>query len=122
MGAATLHQRLAALDPTAAARIDPTNLRRIIRALEVCLVTGRPFSEQQGARPTPYRTLLLGLNMDRAALYARADTRIGRDAGGGCRRGDGGIGGARLRLAAALDVEPGLSRDRRVSAWRVVVG
>ena len=75
-GTATLHTRLAALDPTAAARIDPTNLRRIIRALEVCLVTGRPFSEQRGARPTPYRTLLLGLNMDRAALYARADARI----------------------------------------------
>jgi tRNA dimethylallyltransferase len=75
-GAAALHQRLATLDPTAAAQIAPTNVRRVIRALEVCLVTGRPFSEQQGARPTPYRTLLLGLNMDRAALYARADTRI----------------------------------------------
>jgi len=75
-GATALHQRLATLDPTAAAQIAPTNVRRVIRALEVCLVTGRPFSEQQGARPTPYRTLLLGLNMDRAALYTRADTRI----------------------------------------------
>lgn len=75
-GVVALYQRLATLDPTAAAQIAPTNLRRIIRALEVCLVTGRPFSEQQGARPTPYRTLLLGLNMDRAALYARADVRI----------------------------------------------
>jgi tRNA dimethylallyltransferase len=75
-GAATLHERLAALDPVAAAQIAPTNARRIIRALEVCLVTGRPFSEQQGARATPYRTLMVGLNMDRAALYARADARI----------------------------------------------
>ena len=75
-GAAALHARLAALDPTAAAQIAPTNTRRVIRALEVCLVTGRAFSEQQGARPTRYRTLLLGLNMDRAALYARADARI----------------------------------------------
>ena len=75
-GAVALHARLAALDPAAAAQIAPTNTRRVIRALEVCLVTGRPFSEQQGARPTPYRALLLGLNMDRAALYARADTRI----------------------------------------------
>ena len=75
-GAAALHQRLATLDPTAAAQIAPTNVRRVIRALEVCLVTDRPFSEQQGARPTPYRTLLLGLNMDRAALYGRADARI----------------------------------------------
>jgi tRNA dimethylallyltransferase len=75
-GADALHQRLATLDPTAAAQIAPTNVRRVIRALEVCLVTGRPFSEQQGARPTPYRTLLLGLNMERAALYVRADARI----------------------------------------------
>ena len=75
-GAAALHQRLATLDPTAAAQIAPTNVRRVIRALEVCLVTDRPFSEQQGARPTPYRTLLLGLNMERAALYGRADARI----------------------------------------------
>ncbi|HET9979694.1 MAG TPA: tRNA (adenosine(37)-N6)-dimethylallyltransferase MiaA [Ktedonobacterales bacterium] len=75
-GTAALHARLAALDPAAAAQIAPTNVRRVIRALEVCLVTGHPFSEQQGARPTPYRTLLLGLNMDRAALYARADARI----------------------------------------------
>lgn len=75
-GVAALYARLAALDPVAAAQIAPTNARRIIRALEVCLVSGRPFSEQQGARPTPYRTLLLGLTMDRSALYARADTRI----------------------------------------------
>ena len=75
-GAASLHQRLAVLDPVAAASIAPPNLRRVIRALEVCLVTGQPFSAQQGSRPTPYRTLLIGLNMDRAALYARADGRI----------------------------------------------
>ena len=75
-GAAALHARLAALDPIAASQIAPTNVRRVIRALEVCLTTGRPFSEQQGARPTPYRTLPLGLNMERAALYARADARI----------------------------------------------
>lgn len=76
-GLAALHARLAALDPAAAARIDPANARRLIRALEVCLVTGRPFSEQRGSRPTPYRSLMLGLNMDRAALYARADARVG---------------------------------------------
>jgi tRNA dimethylallyltransferase len=60
----------------AAERIAPTNVRRLARALEVCILTGQPFSAQQGARPTPYRTLLLGLNMDRPALYARADARI----------------------------------------------
>jgi tRNA dimethylallyltransferase len=75
-GVASLHARLAALDPVAAARIDARNPRRLIRALEVCLVTGRPFSEQQGARPTPYRPLFLGMNMERDALYGRADARI----------------------------------------------
>jgi tRNA dimethylallyltransferase len=75
-GVAALHARLAALDPETAARIDARNPRRLIRALEVCLITGRPFSEQLGARPTPYRPLLFGLNMDRDALYARADARI----------------------------------------------
>ena len=75
-GPAALHARLATLDPVAAARIAPANTRRVIRALEVCISTGRPFSAQQGARPTPYRPLLLGLNMERQALYARADARV----------------------------------------------
>jgi tRNA dimethylallyltransferase len=75
-GPAALHAQLAVLDPLAAARIDAANTRRLIRALEVCIVSGRPFSEQQGARPTPYRPLMLGLNMDRQALYSRADARV----------------------------------------------
>jgi tRNA dimethylallyltransferase len=75
-GVAALHARLAALDPVTAGRIDAKNPRRLIRALEVCIGSGRPLSEQQGARPTPYRPLLLGLNMERAALYARADARV----------------------------------------------
>lgn len=75
-GAAALHARLAALDPTSAARIDPANVRRVIRALEVCLVTGQPFSAQQGARPSPYRPLLLGLTCERSRLYERADRRV----------------------------------------------
>jgi tRNA dimethylallyltransferase len=75
-GPAVLHQRLAALDPVTAATIDANNPRRLIRALEICLTTGRPLSEQRGRRATPYRPLLLGLNMERGALYARADVRI----------------------------------------------
>jgi tRNA dimethylallyltransferase len=75
-GAASLHARLATLDPTSAARIHPANVRRVIRALEVCLLTGQPFSAQQGARPSPYRPLLLGLTCERARLYARADRRV----------------------------------------------
>src|SRR5262249_7938972 len=75
-GPAALHARLATVDPASAARIAPENMRRVIRALEVCLVTGQPFSTQQGVRPTPYHMLLLGLNMEREALYARADLRV----------------------------------------------
>jgi tRNA dimethylallyltransferase len=75
-GIAALHHRLATLDPAGAARIDPNNLRRVIRALEVCLVSGQAFSEQQGARPSPYRPLLLSLTCERALLYQRADQRV----------------------------------------------
>ncbi|HEY65688.1 MAG TPA: tRNA (adenosine(37)-N6)-dimethylallyltransferase MiaA [Caldilineae bacterium] len=75
-GAQALHDRLAALDPVAAARIDPRNVRRVIRALEVCLVTGRPISELQQASPPPYRILRVGLTRPRAELYARIDARV----------------------------------------------
>jgi len=75
-GAAALHARLAALDPQAAARIDPRNVRRVVRALEVCLLTGEPFSAQRVRAPQPYRVLQIGLTMERSALYARADARI----------------------------------------------
>jgi tRNA dimethylallyltransferase len=75
-GVGALLERLRALDPVAAARIDAQNPRRLIRALEVCIISGRPFSEQQGRRPTPYQAVLLGLSMPREALYIRADARI----------------------------------------------
>lgn len=72
----TLHARLALLDPVAASAIAPTNIRRLIRALEVCLTTGQRFSELGGARPSPYRPLVLGLNTERAVLYRWADQRV----------------------------------------------
>ncbi len=75
-GATALHARLAEQDPDAAAAIDPRNLRRVIRALEVISATGRPFSQQRQHRPPPYRIRLLGLNMERSHLYARADRRL----------------------------------------------
>jgi tRNA dimethylallyltransferase len=75
-GAVPLHAHLAQLDPDAARRIDPRNVRRVVRALEVCLLTGRPISQQQRKRPPPYRILQIGLTMERATLYARADRRV----------------------------------------------
>ena len=75
-GATALHARLIQLDPAAAQRIDYRNVRRVIRALEVCLITGRPISEQQRKQSPPYRILQVGLTMERTALYARADRRV----------------------------------------------
>jgi tRNA dimethylallyltransferase len=75
-GAEVLHARLADLDPPSAARIDPRNVRRVVRALEVCLITGRPFSEQQGKQPPPYDILRVGLTLGRELLYERVDRRV----------------------------------------------
>ncbi len=71
-----LWAKLLALDPAAADFIDPRNLRRVIRALEVIQATGRPFSEQRRHIPPPYRVLHIGLTLERSALYARADARV----------------------------------------------
>lgn len=71
-----LHDWLKRLDPPAADDIHPHNVRRVVRALEVCLVTGRPISEQQGKDPPPYDILQIGLTMDRDKLYERADRRL----------------------------------------------
>ncbi len=77
-GPEALHARLAALDPAAAARIDHRNVRRVIRALEVCLVTGRPISELQAKEPPPYRILRIGVTRPRPVLYERIDLRVDR--------------------------------------------
>ena len=71
-----LHAGLDLLDPLAAERIDPRNVRRTIRALEVILTTGRKFSAQRGQKDSPYRLISIGLTRPRAELYARVDARI----------------------------------------------
>src|SRR5205085_6096513 len=68
--------QLEELDPQSAAIIDRKNARRVIRALEVCLVSGKPFSEQRGAAAPLYRSLLLGTDWPRDVLYARIDARV----------------------------------------------
>ena len=75
-GGTALHARLRQVDPAAAEKIDPRNVRRVIRALEVYLETGRPISELQRRRPPPYWVLQIGLTMERAALYQRIDQRV----------------------------------------------
>lgn len=73
-----LHARLQQLDAHAAARIDPHNKRRVIRALEVCEATGQPISALQQQRPPDYRVLRIGLTMPRAQLYERINARVDR--------------------------------------------
>ena len=77
-GPAVLHARLQELDPVAAQRIDPRNVRRVIRALEVCLHTGEPISKLQQRRPPPYHIVQIGLTMPRSSLYRRIDERVER--------------------------------------------
>lgn len=76
IGAQALHMRLAVVDPAAAARIDFTNMRRTVRALEVIFQSGRRFSEQRGRGSSPYSRLTIGLRRPRAELYGRIDQRI----------------------------------------------
>ncbi len=71
-----LHDKLRILDPVSAGRIDLRNIRRTIRALEVILSTGRPFSEQRGMIESPYNILMIGLCRPRIELYKRIDDRI----------------------------------------------
>ncbi|MFX3616736.1 MAG: tRNA (adenosine(37)-N6)-dimethylallyltransferase MiaA [Sporolactobacillus sp.] len=77
-GHAILYERLKQVDPVAAERIHPHNQVRIIRALEVCHETGRPFSEQQRRVPerSLYNAIVIGLTMDRSLLYQRIDRRV----------------------------------------------
>jgi tRNA dimethylallyltransferase len=81
-GRPALHARLAEVDPAAAARLHPNDLRRVVRALEVWELTGRPISAWQtqwpgpGGGATPDQVLCLGL--PRAELYARIDARVRR--------------------------------------------
>jgi tRNA dimethylallyltransferase len=75
-GGAVLFQKLEQLDPVSARAIDSRNLRRVIRALEVCHLSGHTFSEQKLKSTPPFKILILGLTADRKSLYTRVDTRV----------------------------------------------
>jgi tRNA dimethylallyltransferase len=78
LGADALYARLSDVDPVAASRIDPANVRRTVRALEVAAVTGRPFSSFAEAweRFPPGRVRAAGVDMARDALAARIGARV----------------------------------------------
>lgn len=75
-GREALFRRLEESDPATAAVIDHRNPRRVLRALEIFLITGRPKVELEGKEPPPYRTLVIGLSRDRSRLYQRIDQRV----------------------------------------------
>lgn len=79
LGSRYLHCKLAEIDPIAAAKIHPNDAKRIIRALEVFEIEGRPISELQKERKglsDKYDVKIFCLNMRRDKLYARIDERI----------------------------------------------
>ena len=75
-GPQALFAELEAIDPEAARRIDPRNVRRVVRALEVCRATGARFSDLQRKEPPPFESLVIGLALERAELYRRIDARV----------------------------------------------
>ncbi|KAF0790867.1 tRNA (adenosine(37)-N6)-dimethylallyltransferase MiaA [Streptomyces sp. FR-008] len=77
-GPGPLHTRLAAADPEAAAAILPSNGRRIVRALEVIEITGRPFTANLPRHDSVYDTVQIGVDVARPELDARIADRVDR--------------------------------------------
>ncbi|HPD02016.1 MAG TPA: tRNA (adenosine(37)-N6)-dimethylallyltransferase MiaA [Eubacteriales bacterium] len=71
-----LYERLKAVDSASAEKISPSDKKRIIRALEIYLATGRPKSEQKDERKPRYDYLMLGKSMERPVLYERINQRV----------------------------------------------
>ena len=78
-GLASLYGRLCKVDPAASHRIHPRDMRRIIRALEIYEITGKPISllQEEGKKKEPeYKTVMIGLNRPRKELYRRIEERV----------------------------------------------
>lgn len=79
-GKEALHRELAKRDPVSAERLHPNDTVRIIRALEVCQLSGKPFSQVRGQKDTQYpnlppNVLYVGLNAPREIIYERINKR-----------------------------------------------
>ncbi|MDE6140178.1 MAG: tRNA (adenosine(37)-N6)-dimethylallyltransferase MiaA [Alistipes sp.] len=77
-GLQSLVDQLRQLDPKCCDTIDIRNHARVMRALEVCLLSGRPYSEQRigQRRERPFRIIKIGTDIDRPTLYRRIDCRV----------------------------------------------
>jgi tRNA dimethylallyltransferase len=111
------YARLMAVDPSTAAKLHPRDTAKVIRALEVQQLSGKPmsaFQAQHGFTERPYRTLLLGLNREREALYRRIEERIDQQLAGGL------IGETKRLLAAGAQRESAAMKGlgyRHVAAY-----
>jgi tRNA dimethylallyltransferase len=76
IGQKELARWLSVLDAESAVKIDPRNIRRVIRALEVTLIKGVPFSSMRRNSPPDYAIKKMGLISDRELLYHRVDVRV----------------------------------------------
>ena len=77
-GIISLQQQLKKLDPVYFDQVDHDNPHRLIRALEICVGSGKPYSSFLGKRKVKYdfETLLIGIQMEREVLYERINTRV----------------------------------------------
>jgi tRNA dimethylallyltransferase len=111
-GPAPLHERLQVADPVAAAAILPSNGRRIVRALEVIELSGRPFSASMpgydGGRPA----IQLGVEVDRAELDRRIEARVDRMWAAGFE--------AEVRQLAARGLRDGKTASRALGYQQVL--
>ncbi len=125
LGAEALHARLTAVDPEAAARIEPGNARRIVRALEVIAATGGRFSDNRSwdAYESIFELAVAGLAWPRDLLYERIEARVDEMLGSGLEDEARGVElGVTARQALGyrqiLDIPDGDARDEIVKATK----
>lgn len=77
-GIESIRRQLKILDPDFYTQVDLKNPKRVIHAVEICLMTGRPYSELRTntRKKRPFRIIKTGLDMDRAELHQRINTRV----------------------------------------------
>lgn len=78
LGLHKMQEKLRVLDPVYFAEVDVSNAHRLVRAIEVCLLAGKPYSQLRTSAKTikPYRTVVMGLTGEREWLYQRINSRV----------------------------------------------